>query len=185
MSDHVNENPSASASGSASDNVSAQAASVANASETASGQATAAQATAAQATGTHGMSGEACGSSCGSGLVSLQGTPTAGSVICEDRVREALKAVIDPELFVNIVDLGLVYTVNLDANAEEAAKTDVAIEMTLTSPMCPAGPQLVANSRQVIEAIDGVAKVDVKVVMDPPWTPDCMTEDARDQLGIF
>ncbi|MFO1062663.1 MAG: metal-sulfur cluster assembly factor [Pirellulales bacterium] len=105
--------------------------------------------------------------------------------ICEDKVREQLKQVIDPELFVNIVDLGLVYTVNLGPNAEAAEKTDVGIEMTLTSPMCPAGPQLVANSRQVLEAIDGIGKVDIKVVMDPPWTPDRMTEDARDQLGIF
>lgn len=105
--------------------------------------------------------------------------------ICEDKVREQLKQVIDPELFVNIVDLGLVYTVNLAPNAEATDKTDVGIEMTMTSPMCPAGPQLVANSRQVLEALEGVGKVDVKVVMDPPWTPDRMTEDARDQLGIF
>lgn len=105
--------------------------------------------------------------------------------ICEDRVREQLKQVIDPELFVNIVDLGLVYTVHLNPNEEDAAKTDVGIEMTMTSPMCPAGPQLVGNSRQVLEAIEGVGKVDVKVVMEPPWSPDRMTEDARDQLGIF
>ena len=72
--------------------------------------------------------------------------------ICEEKVREQLKQVIDPELFVNIVDLGLVYTVNLQPNAEDAAKTDIGIEMTMTSPMCPAGPQLVANSRQVLEA---------------------------------
>ncbi len=103
--------------------------------------------------------------------------------ISEDSVREELKKVIDPELFVNIVDLGLVYVVDLKPNEEE--KTDVRVEMTLTSPMCPAGPQLVANSRQVIEAIDGIGKVEIEVVMTPPWTPDCMTEDARDQLGIF
>jgi metal-sulfur cluster biosynthetic enzyme len=51
--------------------------------------------------------------------------------------------------------------------------------------MCPAGPQLVASSRQVIEAMPGVASAEIKVVMDPPWTPDMMTEDARDQLNIF
>ncbi len=107
------------------------------------------------------------------------------STVCEDKVREQLKQVVDPEMFVNIIDLGLVYTVNLQPNAEDAAKTDVGIEMTFTSPMCPVGPQIVANCRQVLEALDGVAKADVKVVMDPPWTPDRMTEDARDQLGIF
>jgi len=133
--------------------------------------------------------------------------------VTEDLVREELKKVIDPELFVNIVDLGLIYVVDIQpASDPEAAagdeassdsenqtqssatplnvesiveKCDVKIEMTMTSPMCPAGPQLVANSRQVVEAIEGVVKVDIKVVMDPPWTPDCMSEDARDQLGIF
>ena len=106
-------------------------------------------------------------------------------VLCEDKVREQLKQVIDPELFVNIVDLGLIYVVDLAPNAEDGEKTDVKVEMTLTSPMCPAGPQLVANSRQVIEAMEGIGAVDIKVVMDPPWTQDRMTDDARDQLGIF
>ncbi|XZE35198.1 metal-sulfur cluster assembly factor [Pirellulaceae bacterium SH501] len=105
-------------------------------------------------------------------------------MITEDHVREQLKQVIDPELFVNIVDLGLIYVVDIQPTEEEG-KFNVNVEMTMTSPMCPAGPQLVANSRQVVEAIDGVAAVDIKVVMDPPWTPDRMTEDARDQLGIF
>ncbi len=105
--------------------------------------------------------------------------------LCEDKVREQLKQVIDPELFVNIVDLGLIYLVDLAPNAEDAAKTDVKVEMTMTSPMCPAGPQLVGNSRQVIESMEGVGAVEIKVVMDPPWTQDMMSEDARDQLGIF
>jgi metal-sulfur cluster biosynthetic enzyme len=106
-------------------------------------------------------------------------------VLCEEKVREQLKQVIDPELFVNIVDLGLIYVVDLEPNSEDAAKTNVRVEMTMTSPMCPAGPQLVANSRQVVEAMEGVGTVDIKVVMDPPWTQDRMTDDARDQLGIF
>lgn len=103
--------------------------------------------------------------------------------IAEDTVREQLKQVIDPELFVNIVDLGLIYTVELTPGEED--KTNVLVEMTMTSPMCPAGPQLVANSRQVVEALEGVGAVEIKVVMDPPWSPDRMTDDARDQLGIF
>ncbi len=105
--------------------------------------------------------------------------------LSEDAVREQLKQVIDPELFVNIVDLGLIYVVDLKPSEEQSGKTDVQVEMTMTSPMCPAGPQLVANSRQVVEAMEGIGKVDIKVVMDPPWTQDMMTEDARDQLGIF
>jgi metal-sulfur cluster biosynthetic enzyme len=105
--------------------------------------------------------------------------------LSEELVREQLKKVVDPELFVNIVDLGLIYVVELLPVEEEEGKTNVRIEMTMTSPMCPAGPQLVANSKQVVGQLEGVANVEVKVVMDPPWTPDRMTDDARDQLGIF
>jgi metal-sulfur cluster biosynthetic enzyme len=103
--------------------------------------------------------------------------------ISEDSVREALKQVVDPELFVNIVDLGLIYTVTVTEAAED--KADVSIEMTMTSPACPAGPQLIQNSKDAIGRIEGVGQVEVKLVMIPPWTPDRMTEDARDQLGIF
>lgn len=105
--------------------------------------------------------------------------------LSEDQVREELKKVIDPELFVNIVDLGLVYVVDVQPNGDSAEKFDVAIEMTLTSPMCPAGPQLVGQSKQVVSEIEGVEDVDVKVVMDPPWSPEKMTDDARDQLNIW
>ncbi len=105
--------------------------------------------------------------------------------LSEDRVREELKQVIDPELFVNIVDLGLIYVVDVKPNAEDESKYDVTVEMTMTSPMCPAGPQLVANSRAAVEGIDSVVNVEIKVVMDPPWTQDMMTDDARDQLNIF
>ena len=103
--------------------------------------------------------------------------------ISEEAVLEELKNVIDPELFVNIVDLGLIYEVTLSDREDE--KTDVHINMTMTSPMCPAGPQLVGNSKQVVSKLEGVGDVEVKVVMDPPWTPDRMSDDARDQLGIF
>ena len=103
--------------------------------------------------------------------------------ITEEHVLEALKNVIDPELFVNIVDLGLIYVVDLKPSEDE--KTHITIDMTMTSPACPAGPQLIANSRQVLERLEGVDQVEVRIVMDPPWTPDRMTDDARDQLGIF
>lgn len=102
--------------------------------------------------------------------------------IAEDTIREALKQVIDPELFVNIIDLGLVYGVNVE---EAEGKSNITIEMTLTSPACPAGPQLVGQSKDVLARLEGAGAVDVKLVMSPPWTPDRMTEDARDQLGIF
>jgi metal-sulfur cluster biosynthetic enzyme len=107
------------------------------------------------------------------------------TMVSEDRVREALKEVIDPELFVNIVDLGLIYTVDIKDSESAEGKADVEIEMTMTSPACPAGPQLVANAKQAVSSLVGVDVVEVKIVMEPPWTPDRMTEDAKDQLGIF
>lgn len=106
-----------------------------------------------------------------------------GTGLSEDHVREALKAVIDPELFVNIVDLGLIYTVNV--KDRDDGKYDVDVEMTMTSPMCPAGPQLVGDSRNAVSGMEQVEEVDIKVVMDPPWTQDMMTDDAKDQLNIF
>ncbi|MEM9412231.1 MAG: metal-sulfur cluster assembly factor [Planctomycetota bacterium] len=103
----------------------------------------------------------------------------------EIEVREALKQVIDPELFVNIVDLGLIYVVDVVPIDGEEEKYNINIEMTMTSPMCPAGPQLVAQSKDAAAGLNGVEEVEVKVVMDPPWTQDMMSDDAKDQLGIF
>lgn len=104
--------------------------------------------------------------------------------LTEDHVREALKQVIDPELYINIVDLGLVYVIDVREPGEDG-NHDVHIEMTLTSPMCPAGPQLVGGTKAAIQALPDVGEVTVQVVMDPPWSNDRMSEDARDQLGIF
>ena len=104
--------------------------------------------------------------------------------LSEDLVREELKKVIDPELFVNIVDLGLIYVVDF-VPAEEEGKTNIRIDMTMTSPMCPAGPQLIANAKSVLGQLEETGNVEIRIVMDPPWTPDKMSEEARDQLGIF
>ena len=103
--------------------------------------------------------------------------------ISEDLVREELKKVIDPELFINIVDLGLIY--NVDLVPADEGKVKCKIDMTMTSPMCPAGPQLIANSKQILGQLPGMGDVEIKIVLDPQWTPDKMTQDARDQLGIF
>ncbi|GAB4137305.1 MAG: hypothetical protein Tsb009_04760 [Planctomycetaceae bacterium] len=91
---------------------------------------------------------------------------------------EALKQVIDPELMINIVDLGLVYQV--DQNEQT-----VNVDMTLTSPACPAGPQIMQQAKMALERLDDVDEAVIKLVMSPPWSPDRMTDDARDQLGIF
>ena len=112
-------------------------------------------------------------------------TVTATGALSEDSIREMLKEVKDPELFVNIVDLGLVYGVTLEPAADAPDKQKIGIDMTMTSPACPAGPQLIGDTKRVLGAHADVAGVEVRIVMDPPWTPDRMTEAARDQLGIF
>jgi metal-sulfur cluster biosynthetic enzyme/nitrite reductase/ring-hydroxylating ferredoxin subunit len=109
---------------------------------------------------------------------------TSGA-LSEDAVREMLKGVVDPELFVNVVDLGLIYGVTLSPSADAAGKQHVAVDMTMTSPACPAGPQLIADAKRTVGTHPEVAAVEVRIVMDPPWTPDRMTDAARDQLGIF
>ena len=96
----------------------------------------------------------------------------------ETELIDALKQVVDPELMINIVDLGLVYDVAQDENK-------VKIQMTLTSPACPAGPQIVHQAKMALEQIEGVDEAQIQLVMTPPWTPDRMTDDARDHLGIF
>ena len=96
----------------------------------------------------------------------------------EIEILETLKQVNDPEVMVNIVDLGLIYNVSVNDN-------NIEIEMTLTSPACPAGPQIINQSKSVLSELENVEEVQVNLVMTPPWTPERMTEDARDQLGMF
>jgi len=96
----------------------------------------------------------------------------------QDSIITALKTVQDPELGINIVDLGLVYTV-------QSREDEVDVEMTLTTPACPAGPEILRNAVRAIEALPDVSKANVRLVMSPPWSPDRMTDDARDELGMF
>ncbi len=96
----------------------------------------------------------------------------------EARVVEALKMCYDPEIPVNIYDLGLIYDV--DANVSGA----VHIKMTLTSPACPVAGSLPLEVESRVKALDDVTDARVEVVWDPPWTPEKMTEAARLQLNI-
>lgn len=102
-------------------------------------------------------------------------------VTSDSQFIEALKQVIDPELMINIVDLGLVYSVEYDEDVPE----NVSIEMTLTSPSCPAGPQIVQQAKMALERIPDIKEAKINMVMMPQWTPERMTDDARDELGIF
>jgi metal-sulfur cluster biosynthetic enzyme len=96
----------------------------------------------------------------------------------DEQLIDALRQVIDPELMVNIVDLGLIYSINQN-------DSNVAVEMTLTSPACPAGPQLVQQAKMALERLEDVDEATVTITLSPPWTPERMTDDARDMLGIF
>jgi metal-sulfur cluster biosynthetic enzyme len=132
-------------------------------------------------TGHDSVAAATCESAATPQVVALEGvTPAATPAEAPDELTllNALKQVVDPELFVNIVDLGLIYSIQ-----QEDAK--VTVDMTLTSPACPAGPQIVAQAKQALEAVPGVKEATIKLVMTPPWSPDRMTDDARDHLGIF
>ncbi len=96
-----------------------------------------------------------------------------------EQARENLKNVFDPEIGINIVDLGLIYDVEV---SEEA---DVLITMTLTSLGCPLGPVIVQEATNALSDLPGIGTVDVKLVWSPAWNPDMMSEEARDELGIW
>ena len=96
-----------------------------------------------------------------------------------DRLIEQLKTVFDPEIPVDIYELGLVYKVDVsDAR-------DVLIEMTLTAPGCPVAGEMPGWVQEAIEKIDGVGKVTVELVFDPPWDPSRMSDEAKLQLNMF
>ncbi|CAN5849194.1 metal-sulfur cluster assembly factor [soil metagenome] len=97
----------------------------------------------------------------------------------KDDVLTGLKNVYDPEIGVNIVDLGLVY------DSEIAENGDVLVIMTLTSMGCPLGPVIVQEVNNALKDIPEIGSTDVKIVWSPPWTPDLMTEEAKDELGIW
>jgi metal-sulfur cluster biosynthetic enzyme len=101
--------------------------------------------------------------------------------VTENDVLDALRHVKDPEIRLGIVDLGLVYGVDID---EEAQK--VTVKLTLTSPMCPYGPQLIEATRAAAVGVENVKDADVEIVWDPPWDPRLMASDeAKDILGIW
>jgi metal-sulfur cluster biosynthetic enzyme len=97
--------------------------------------------------------------------------------LTEDQVRLALRKVKDPELNLNIIDLGLVYGIRVDGNR-------VAIDMTLTSPACPAGPQIMTDVERVVKAMPGVGEVAVNLVWTPFWSPDLIEPRVRAYMGL-
>jgi metal-sulfur cluster biosynthetic enzyme len=112
--------------------------------------------------------------------VSESGTAPAASttgVVSEDQVKLALRRVKDPDLQLNIIDLGLVYGIAVDG-------TTVKVDMTLTSPACPSGPELMTNAENEVKSLPGVEKVEVNLVWMPFWTPEKMEPRVRAYLGF-
>jgi FeS assembly SUF system protein len=98
--------------------------------------------------------------------------------ITSEEVYEALKTVYDPEIPVNVVDLGLVYDVQVSEDS------NVFVQMTLTFPGCGMGPHIAQQAEWAIQDLDGVEEVEIELTFDPPWSPDLISEEARAQLGI-
>ncbi len=101
----------------------------------------------------------------------------AEAIVSRDEVLDALRTVYDPEIPVNVVDLGLIYDV-------QVKESDVYVQMTLTFPGCGMGPYIGQQAEWAIQELDGVDEVEIELVFDPPWSPDLISEEARNQLGI-
>jgi metal-sulfur cluster biosynthetic enzyme len=102
--------------------------------------------------------------------------------VTEQDVLSSLKSCYDPEIPVNIVDLGLIYTVNFVPAPED--KQDVTVDMTLTSPGCPEHVNISAQVKSRLEQLPGIRNASVNVVWTPAWTPERLSPEARKQLGI-
>jgi FeS assembly SUF system protein len=97
----------------------------------------------------------------------------------EDSIIRVLKEIYDPEIPVNIYDLGLIYELDVDD------ENHVRIVMTLTTPNCPIADDLIAEVQHKVEAVEGVAEVNLKLTFDPPWDESYLTEEARLELGLL
>lgn len=102
---------------------------------------------------------------------------TAEAPPSADQVKLALRKVKDPELNLNVVDLGLIYEISVDGG-------DVQVDMTLTSPGCPAGPQIMGDVERVLKALPGVTNVAINLVWQPFWTPDKIEPRVRAYMGL-
>jgi probable FeS assembly SUF system protein SufT len=109
----------------------------------------------------------------------------ASTEAVENNCWEVMKTVYDPEIPVNIVDLGLVYECTVMPSTDAPELNDVHVVMTLTAPGCGMGPVIQGDVEKCIRALPGVAKVNVELALDPPWSRDMMSDVAQLQLGLF
>jgi len=108
---------------------------------------------------------------------------TEGSLSLEDQVWDVLRQSYDPEIPVNIVELGLIYDLRVSTLID--GRTHVRVDMTLTAPGCGMGPIMARDIKDKIEALLGVDQADIQMVFDPPWDASRMTEEARLEAGLF
>ncbi|MFP4202800.1 MAG: iron-sulfur cluster assembly protein [Opitutales bacterium] len=108
---------------------------------------------------------------------------TEGASLGEEHIWEALRSCFDPEIPVNIVDLGLIYDLRM-GEADEAGRCPVDVKMTLTAQGCGMGPVIADDAKSRIEALAGVSEAQVEIVWDPPWTPHMISEEGRKKLGL-
>ena len=114
------------------------------------------------------------------GATAAKAQPAAGPMATGDDVHEALREVIDPELGLDIVSLGLVYRVTVDPDG------DAVVSMTLTTPYCPMGPMLESQVHSATQFLPGIRDVKVDLIWDPPWDPHTMASDeAKLELGLY
>jgi probable FeS assembly SUF system protein SufT len=107
--------------------------------------------------------------------------PAAAGELTEDRVREVLKTCYDPEIPVNIVDLGLIYSLELTPDGD---RKKVLVKMTLTAPGCGMGPSIAADAKAKILHLPGVSSAEVELVWEPPWNPGMISTEGKMKLGI-
>lgn len=111
--------------------------------------------------------------------VSDGASPTSGEPLGEEQVRDALKHVVDPELGINIVDLGLVYDIDISPDGV------VHVDYTLTTMGCPIGPLIEQQMQSLLAGVPGVTQFEAEMVLRPPWSPEMMSEEAKAALGYF
>ncbi len=104
-------------------------------------------------------------------------TPAATGGVSADKARLVLRRVKDPELNLNIVDLGLIYDIHVDGE-------NVRIDMSLTSPGCPSGPEIMGEAEQQLRTIPGIGNVEMNLVWSPPWTPERIEPRVRAYMGF-
>lgn len=105
--------------------------------------------------------------------------PAGEKIASKEDIIEALKTVSDPEIMINVYDMGLIYNIDVKENG------DVAIDMTVTAPTCPVAGILPQQAADAVDLVEGTGEIEVKIVWEPAWTPEKMTDEAKMMIELF